>query len=120
MLLSRHDGDPNLQEAIRLATAAVQNQPRQAPSHDTLAYLYGKSGDAKAASAELRKAVMLDPDNAKWHIRLAQSLLDAGNVVDAAKAVAAIDARQLKLNNLPSGMPQQLDAIRKQIKGNRT
>jgi tetratricopeptide (TPR) repeat protein len=107
----------NLREALELVDAAIGLQPRQAFLHDTKAYIQSKSGDSRAAAATMASAVSLDPDNAKWRVHLAEHLLNAGEHAEAAKAIAAIDTNRLNLRVHAPSVQQQLDTIRKRIKG---
>jgi predicted Zn-dependent protease len=117
MLIARRGGPP--QEAVSHAAAAVKLEPRQATLHDTLAFAQSKAGDLNAAATCMSTAVNLEPDNAKWRVRLAQYLLEGGHLPEAAEAVGAIDARRLDLRDQPPALRQQLEAIRKQIRGAR-
>lgn len=119
MLIARRTGG-NLTEAAAHAAAAVKLQPRQATLHDTLAFVQSKAGDPKAAAASMTTAVSLEPEIVKWRVRLAQYLLQGGQVAEAAEAVGAIDARRLDLRDQPQELRRQLDEIRKQVRGNRS
>jgi tetratricopeptide (TPR) repeat protein len=115
MLIASRGGD--LGEAMTLSSAAVKLQPRQATLYDTMAFVQGKSGNYTAAADNMRTAISLEPDNVKWRVRLAQYLLDGGRASEAAREIAGIDDRRLDLRSLPPALRQQLDSIRKQVRG---
>ena len=113
-LLAVKGGD--VAEATRLQSAALALQPRAATLYDTMAFIRSTAGDAAGAASNMRTAVALEPDIAKWRVRLAQYLLDAGQTAEAAKAVAAIDDRRLDLQALPPNVRRQLDTVRRQVR----
>jgi predicted Zn-dependent protease len=115
MVITRRGGDTA--EAARLAGEAAQAQPAQATVRDTLAQVQAKAGQPKSAANTLVTAVKLEPDNPVWRVRLARYLLDAGDLTEASRTVAAIDDRRLDISNLSPSVRQQLDGVRKQIRG---
>ena len=64
----------------------------------------------------MRRAARLEPDNAKWRVRLAGYLLDGGMVNDAAQILASIEANQLDLRNQSPAVRQQLEALTRRLK----
>jgi hypothetical protein len=84
---------------------------------DTLAFAQSKAGDLRAAAETAAIAVRLEPDTAKWRIRLAHYLLEGGNALEAAKAVRAIDDRRLDTGSLPPAVREQLDGVRREVRG---
>jgi tetratricopeptide (TPR) repeat protein len=117
MLVVTRGGD--LAEAKSAAAAAVRLAPRTAAAYDTLAFVQAKAGDYKSAADSMRVAISLEPDNAKWRVRLAQYLLDGGQPSEAARAVAAIDDRRLDVRGLSPSLQEQLGTIRRQIRGSK-
>jgi Tfp pilus assembly protein PilF len=117
MLIYRRGGDAK--EAMEHASAALKLQPYNASVNDTYAQIALKSGDFKQAAASMRESTKLDPDSPKWRIRLARYLMDGGNAAEAARIVDDIDARRLDLRNLTPELRQQLEEVRKQVKGTR-
>jgi len=71
---TRADATPDAQALARAAHHAREGCRLDASSGEawsTLAFVLHRSGDAPAAMAAARKAVMLDPDNWHHHLRLA-------------------------------------------------
>ena len=69
---------PLLQEAVRIASKNVK-------AHEQLARGLEQAGHGQAGLDEMRKAVQLDPDNARLHYELGQMDRRAGNSEDARK-----------------------------------
>jgi len=61
----------HMDEAIELASQAVEALPRDPNYLDTLAFVHAKAQNYEAALASIRKAIMLDPANPQWQNRLA-------------------------------------------------
>jgi tetratricopeptide (TPR) repeat protein len=114
MLIARNGGNPA--EAALVASKAVALQPGVATIRDTLAQAQAKAGDPRGAARSMESAVKLEPDNTRWRVRLARYLLDAGDLVEAAKVVATIEERRLETRGLPPNIQQQLDGIRKEVR----
>jgi tetratricopeptide (TPR) repeat protein len=117
MLITRRGGDAK--EAMDHASAALKLQPYHPSVHDTYAQIAFKSGNFKEAAASMRESTKLDPDNPAWRIRLARYLVDGGDVAEAARIIDDIDARRLDLRSLDGKLREQLEAVRKQVKGTR-
>jgi predicted Zn-dependent protease len=115
MLIGKRNGDTK--EALHHAAAALKLQPYHPSVHDTYAEMSFKSQDFKQAAASMRVSSKLDPDNPAWRIRLASYLLVGGDVAEAGKVLADIDARRLDLRKLEPDLRKQLDEVRKQVKG---
>lgn len=63
--------DPSTADrAVRLAQSAVAAMPNEAGVHDTLGWAFYKTGNPTRASAELERAVALDPSNAAYQKHL--------------------------------------------------
>lgn len=105
----------NVEQARALALAATKLQPRQASAYDTLALSHAKAGDLRSAATAMRSAIRTQPDNAQWHIQLAQYLLDSGDVGEAGKALNTIDNARLDLQRLPPDLRRRLDGIREGV-----
>lgn len=122
MLIINRGGDPK--EAAQFAAAAARLKPRQPDVLDTLAEAQRKTGDLKAAADSEHAAARLDPDNVKWKIRLAQYLLDGGNLPEAEKVVQDIENDGGGLAQLPAADQQALSAqfaaIQKRITGSKS
>ena len=116
MLLVHRDGD--LAEALRLAKAAAKLQPANPAVLDTLAQVQAKLRDYTSAIETVRHAILLEPDQGKWRIRLAQYQMAAGDIVEAAKTVAVVDDRRLQ-SGLSQEMQAQLTTLREQIRPTR-
>ena len=99
-------------EAVSLAALAVRAHPRLATVHDTLAQAQHVAGDDKAAADAVRAAIRLEPESAKWRVRLAYYLLESGDTIGAAAALHEIDKRRLDTRALPAQVEQQLKYVR--------
>jgi Tfp pilus assembly protein PilF len=119
MLLAARGRGDDVKEALAAAGTAVRIKPRVAAVHDTMAFVQAKAGDPQAAAQSMRTAISLEPDNAKWRVRLAQYLLDAGEAPEAAKVVAMIDDRRLDVRALSPPLQEQLNTIRRQVRATR-
>lgn len=115
MILSQRRAD--VAEAIKLATTAVASQPRQAAVHDTLGQVQAVSGNYRAAADSMNTAIRLQPDNPVWRVRLAKYLLDAGDPIEASKAIAALEDRRLDVRSLPDDLRNELQQLREKLRG---
>jgi tetratricopeptide (TPR) repeat protein len=114
MLIVRSHGD--LVEARQLATDAIRLQPGIASVHDTLAYVDASAGDKRGAAEAERDAVKLEPTEPTWQVRLAQYLLDGGDVAKAQEIVQSLSSGGQSEQALTPQLRQQLDSIRKRLK----
>ena len=73
------------------ATKAVEAAPRDPNRHDTLAYALRKGREFDRARASLERAVRLDPVHPAWRLSLAETLVEAGELEAARRAVADVD-----------------------------
>lgn len=104
MIVLRRDGDAR--EAVSFAEAALKSNPRSANIYDTLALAQAKAGNPKSATATIRVALNLAPDNLPYQVRLAQYLMDSGQNTEAVTKLREIDQ---------SGQPGDLDNATKKI-----
>ena len=90
------DNQGNLDEALRLATAAVSKNQTVAGFYDTLGWVYLKKGLASPAVEQLKKAVALEEANAQkngtapnpgYRMRLGLALAKAGDKTAARREV---------------------------------
>jgi tetratricopeptide (TPR) repeat protein len=103
-------------EALALASAAVQAQPRIPDFLDTLAFVQIKAKDYKSATTNLKNAISLDPDNLKWRLNLAEALLESGDRPEALRTLQEIDRLVPLLKELPPNSSQRLDALRASLR----
>lgn len=115
MVLSRNAGDLN--EAITLATQAVEARPTIADFHDTLAYVQNKAGNHDLAVQNIRSAATLEPDNAVWHIRLARYLLAAGKRDESIQSLRRADSILAAQREVPDEIAKELQSVRLDIQG---
>jgi tetratricopeptide (TPR) repeat protein len=113
MLLAENGG--NLKEAQKLAATAVEIQPKTAPFLDTLAFVQAADGNPGLAAQSERKAIDLEPQNAKWRIALAQHLVKAGQDADAARVVRDVDDIVPDASSLPESLRKQLESVRRRV-----
>lgn len=73
-----------LDEAEKLALKAVQAEPLDGAFHDTLGWVYYRKGEYEKAIRQLKRAKVLEPQNALIKYHLARAYLKAGmkNKVD--------------------------------------
>ena len=114
MLLIRNGGDSK--QAVALAQDAVRLQPQRSEVHDTLAAAEAKDGHPKKAAATIRTALLLEPNNVKWSVGLVKYLIASGDVIEAKKYVALVDAGHLNGQGLPPDIKKELDEVRKELK----
>lgn len=85
-LIAENQG--NLDEALQLATLAVNQNPSVAGFYDTLGWIYLQKGLPLPAAEQLRKAIALDESNARrtgaaetagYRVRLGMALAKAGD-----------------------------------------
>ena len=89
-------GGGNLDEALRLAQTAVNRSPKTAGFYDTLGWIYYKKELYSPAVEQLKRAVMLDENEANrngqkpaaaFRLRLATALASAGDKSSARREV---------------------------------
>lgn len=118
MVLLRLGKDPK--EAADHVASAVSLQPHQATLRDTLAQVKYGSGNAKAAADAERLAILLDPDDPRWHVRLAKYLLDSGDINAAREIVRGLESQRLDMARLSreqqADVSRELDAVRKRAR----
>ncbi|MBV9214913.1 MAG: tetratricopeptide repeat protein [Acidobacteria bacterium] len=90
------DNQGNLDEALQLATLAVNKDQNVASFYDTLGWVYLQKGLSLPAVEQLRKAVALEEQNAQrngtspnpgYRVRLGMALAKAGDKANARKEV---------------------------------
>jgi tetratricopeptide (TPR) repeat protein len=90
------DNGGNLDEALRLASGAVEKHQNVAEYYDTLGYVYLKKGLTSPAVEQLRKAVALEEASAKrngttpnsgYRVRLGMALAQSGDKASAKREV---------------------------------
>lgn len=100
-------GQGNLDEALKLAQAAVNRQANVAGYFDTLGWVYYKKGLFSQAVEHLRKAVALDESNAKrlgvavnpgYRLRLGTALASSGDRANARREVESSLANEASLS----------------------
>jgi len=93
-IISENGG--NLDEALQLATMAVQKDPRSPGYYDTLGWVYLKKGLSSPAVEQMKKAVAMDeisakingtPPNASYRVRLGMALAKYGDKASAKREV---------------------------------
>ena len=100
-LIDRND----MENAIALYTAAIDNHPAVPLYHNTLGYCAGKLGRREQAVEHFRRAVELEPRNHIFLNDMGWSLMDAGRYNEAEQALQkavelAPDDDELARNNL--------------------
>jgi tetratricopeptide (TPR) repeat protein len=113
MLLIRNGGDPK--QATAMAQDAVRLQPQRSEVHDTLAAAEAKDGQPRQAAETIRTALLLEPNNVRWHVGLAKYLLASGDVVEAKKAITMLDSGHLEGRGLPPEIKKELDDVRRDL-----
>jgi tetratricopeptide (TPR) repeat protein len=86
-------GTAEFDSALKSAKKAVALQPGLGPARDVLAKLYLRSADYKAAAAECRAALKIDPADQTAVYRLMQALRKSGDdseIPDLVKRLAAL------------------------------
>lgn len=100
-------GQGNLDEALKLAQAAVNRQANVAGYFDTLGWVYFKKGLYSQAVEHLKKAVALDEANAKrigaasnpgYRLRLGTALASSGDRTSARREVETSLANEASLS----------------------
>ena len=100
-LIAEHTGG-NLDEALRLAQAAVNQNQKAAGFYDTLGWIYYKKGLYSPAVEQLRKAVVLDETEARkngntvnqdYRRRLGMALAQTGGKANAKNGIASMTER---------------------------
>lgn len=100
-------GQGNLDEALRLAQAAVNKNSTVAGYYDTLGWVYFKKGLYSPAVEHLKKAVSLDeadakrtgaPTNAAYRLRLGTALASSGDKLSARREVETSLANEQSLS----------------------
>ena len=109
-------GAAELDEAHRLAAAAVAAAPSMASFHDTLARVEVKRGNLDAATTNFRKALSLEPASLEAMIGLADVLAQTGRREDARAQLAQIDTALEVSPRLPPQLQAQLDAVRTSLR----
>jgi len=105
----------NVQEAAKHAADALAIAPNEPEFLDTMAAIKDKAGDYRGAIQCMQHAIDLQGDNIRWHIQLAQILLDSGQKNDAANALAVIDAMGVDLNHVPDAVRKHLELLRSKV-----
>jgi len=104
-------------EALRFAAAAAAAGPQIGAVYDTYALAQSRTGDPRSAAATIRNALKFEPDNAAWRVRLIGYLLDSGQPVDAANALAAMETDIPDSSIQSADVRKDLAALRKRIRG---
>lgn len=118
MVLMREGKDSK--EAADQIAIAVRLQPRQATLRDTLAQVQSGAGHFKEAADAERLAILIDPDDPRWHVRLAKYLLDGGDLNAAKDVVRGLETQRLDMARLSpeqrADVGRELDAVRKRAR----
>jgi len=77
------DTGGSLDEALRLATQALQKAPKQANITDTMGYIYMKMRKSETALQVFRNLSKQYPTNPTFHYHEGLVLLDVGNLLEA-------------------------------------
>ena len=77
----------NLDRALTLAQAAVEQLPDHAEAHDTLGWVYYSKGLSSLAIAPFQQSIDRDPENATYHYHLALAHDGSGDKEAARRAV---------------------------------
>jgi tetratricopeptide (TPR) repeat protein len=104
-------------EALRFAAAAAAAGPQIGAVYDTYALAQSRTGDPRSAAATIRNALKFEPDNAAWRVRLIGYLLDSGQPVDAANALAAMETDIPDSSIQSADVRKDLAALRNRIRG---
>ncbi|HYO07776.1 MAG TPA: tetratricopeptide repeat protein [Tepidisphaeraceae bacterium] len=113
MILSSRE--ERLDEALALAKQAVGTaHPALANFYDTLAAIQARRLDYAAAADASREAVRLDRNNVAFQVRLAQSLVGAGNAGQAKAVIRQIEA--LPLDEASQDVRSRLDMLRERLR----
>ncbi len=115
MLLLRQS-NPDLTEAVSLASAAVKAVPNVAAYWDTLALVQSRAGDVKSAIKSIHSAINLQPGNPQWNIDLARILVRAGDLKQAAGVLHKIDPQKINSPQMPASARQHYEALMQRIK----
>jgi predicted Zn-dependent protease len=110
MVLVQTEGD--LDQALELASKALELQPRSANYIDTLAEVHAANGRFDQASSLLARAMALQPGAIGFRINYAYALSRAGQLDQARQALAAIPA-DFDVQRLPTQLRDRLAAARK-------
>ncbi len=113
------DRDRNLDEAMRLASKAVEARPDLATFHDTLGYVQAKARDYKNAVASLKTAIQLEPGNPLWRLNLATIHQQAGQSDQAADVLKEIDLLVPDKSRLQEDLRTRLEQLRASSTPNR-
>ena len=113
MILLQRGGD--VKEAAKLASRAVEKQPRAAAYRDTLAQVQAKTGDHDAAIVSMARALKLEPNNLEWHVNLVRILVNAGKLAKARKVLDNIDRAVTDTTRLPASIREALSGLRKTV-----
>ncbi|MBL8701118.1 MAG: tetratricopeptide repeat protein, partial [Alphaproteobacteria bacterium] len=98
MLAERRD---KLDDALRLASRAVELEPRAAPYLDTLGWVQRARGDLPAAAAALERAVGLQPRGATFHYHLGIIQAEQGRKAEAEASLRRVLELDPKFRQAP-------------------
>mgnify|MGYP005846461811 CR=1 FL=1 len=97
-------------EAVKLATLATELEPQNPSFQHTRAYALGAAGRYDDAIIAARRAIAIDPMSVEWPLTLAELLVEAGRVEQAATPLAEVE--QLIIRGA-AVQPDQRDRVRK-------
>ena len=106
-----HNTAGHLDSAIAVLEQALRTSPRDAVIAGNLGALQVKAGESVAGEANLRLALVLEPDRAEWHGNLGLALSAQhrfGEAVEAAQAALRLEPENAKWQQLV----RQLGALR--------
>jgi Flp pilus assembly protein TadD len=115
MLLAAKGGD--LKEALALAQKAVENGPRVASFHDTLALVQARNKDYESAVASMQAAIRLEPRNLLWRLNLVQFYDEGGRRREATRALDEINIMVPDMARLSDDLRGRLEQLRTKLGG---
>jgi tetratricopeptide (TPR) repeat protein len=113
MLLIRHE--KGLNEAHELAATALEAHPEMPALYDTLAEIQEKEKAYSDAISNMQTAVQMQPNNARYRIRLAEDFVNNGQPDQARSVLKEMDDRHLDMAQLADPEKQQLNILRKSL-----